>query len=36
MTADKPTTLTPKLRFPEFRDEPGWDAKRLDDDLRDR
>ena len=22
-------TLTPKLRFPEFRDEPGWDALKL-------
>jgi len=22
-------TLTPKLRFPEFRDGPGWDAKTL-------
>ena len=22
-------TLTPKLRFPEFRDEPGWDAPKL-------
>jgi len=22
--------LTPKLRFPEFREEPGWSSKRLD------
>ena len=25
---DKPKTLTPKLRFPEFKDGPGWEQKR--------
>jgi len=24
---DAPATLAPKLRFPEFRDAPGWEAK---------
>ena len=24
MTADKPSNLVPKLRFPEFRDDPPW------------
>ena len=24
MTADKPSNLAPKLRFPEFRNAPGW------------
>jgi len=28
MTADKPSRLVPSLRFPEFRDTPGW-LKRL-------
>jgi type I restriction enzyme S subunit len=23
-------TLTPKLRFPEFRDKPGWEEKPLE------
>jgi type I restriction enzyme, S subunit len=26
---DAPSTLVPKLRFPEFRDAAGWDEKRL-------
>jgi type I restriction enzyme, S subunit len=26
---DKPKTLTPKLRFPEFRNRPGWDNEPL-------
>ena len=26
---DAPTTMTPKLRFPEFRDAPGWEEKAL-------
>ena len=30
MPKDSKTTLTPKLRFPEFQDEPGWQTKRLD------
>ncbi len=29
MTDKGKRTLTPKLRFPEFRDEPGWDRKLL-------
>lgn len=29
MPRKKPKTLTPKLRFPAFRDAPGWDAKPL-------
>ena len=31
MTADKPSTLVPKLRFPEFRNAPGWVRTSLDD-----
>ncbi len=27
MTGDKVTKLRPKLRFPQFRDGPGWDEK---------
>ena len=31
MTADKPTAaLVPKLRFPEFRDDPTWCAQLAD------
>ena len=30
MTADKPLPLVPKLRFPEFRDAPGWSTPRGD------
>src|SRR5262245_40939064 len=26
---DKPKTLAPKLRFPEFKDGPGWDEESL-------
>ena len=29
MTRNTPSTLTPKRRFPEFRDAPGWDEKSL-------
>lgn len=29
MKADKQSRLTPKLRFPEFREEPGWEVKEL-------
>ena len=28
---DKPKTLTPKLRFPEFKDGPGWSIRPLGD-----
>ena len=28
MTADKPAPLVPKLRFPEFRNAPGWSTPR--------
>jgi type I restriction enzyme S subunit len=28
---EKPKTLTPKLRFPEFKDRAGWTTKRLGD-----
>ena len=31
MTADKPTHLVPKLRFPEFQDDPPWSALLLAD-----
>ena len=31
MTADKPSHLVPKLRFPEFRDDPTWSAPQLGD-----
>ncbi len=31
MTADKPSGLVPKLRFPEFRGDPNWSAPRLAD-----
>ena len=31
MTADKPLPLVPKLRFPEFRDAPGWSTPLLAD-----
>ena len=31
MTADKPTHLVPKLRFPEFQDDPPWSAPLLAD-----
>ncbi|PWC81513.1 hypothetical protein TSH100_27100 [Azospirillum sp. TSH100] len=27
MTADTPSTLVPKLRFPEFQDAPGWQRR---------
>ncbi len=30
MTADKPSHLVPKLRFPEFRDEPEWNGLLLE------
>lgn len=33
MTADTPSLFVPKLRFPEFRDTPGWDRRRLGDAL---
>lgn len=29
MTTDKPSTFVPKLRFPEFRDDPNWDLRTL-------
>ena len=29
MTADKPSNLAPKLRFPEFRDAPDWEEVSL-------
>lgn len=29
MTTDKPSTFVPKLRFPEFRDDPKWDLRTL-------
>ena len=29
MTADKPSSLVPKLRFPEFRDAPDWEKVSL-------
>ena len=29
MTADKPLHFAPKLRFPEFRDTPGWSKRQL-------
>src|SRR5437879_1636949 len=29
MTSDTTPHLTPKLRFPEFRDSPGWKEKPL-------
>jgi type I restriction enzyme S subunit len=29
MTADKPSRLVPKLRFPEFRDTLGWSKRQL-------
>ena len=29
MTADKPSNLVPKLRFPEFRDMPEWEPRQL-------
>lgn len=29
LAPDAPSTLVPKLRFPEFRDEPGWVLQRL-------
>ena len=29
MTADKPSPFVPKLRFPEFRDTPGWSKRPL-------
>ena len=29
MKADKPSHLVPRLRFPEFRDRPGWDWRPL-------
>ena len=29
MTADTPSHLVPKLRFPEFRDTPGWSKRPL-------
>ena len=31
MTADKPSPLVPKLRFPEFRNGPAWSAPPLAD-----
>ncbi len=31
MPSDAKPSLTPKLRFPEFRDGPGWEIKHLDD-----
>lgn len=31
MTTDKPSRLVPKLRFPEFRDDPAWSAPKLAD-----
>lgn len=31
MPKKKPTTLTPKRRFSEFRDAPGWEVKNLGD-----
>ena len=31
MTADKPSPFVPKLRFPEFRDDPTWSAPQLAD-----
>jgi type I restriction enzyme S subunit len=30
MTADKPTSVVPELRFPEFRDAPEWRTRRGD------
>ena len=30
MTADKPSHLVPKLRFPEFGMTPGWSKSRLE------
>jgi len=30
MTADSPSSVVPKLRFPEFRDAPGWSTPRGD------
>ena len=29
MATDSKPTLTPKLRFPEFRDRPGWEEQEL-------
>lgn len=29
MTADKPSSLVPKLRFPEFAQNPGWDYAKV-------
>ena len=29
MTADKPSSLAPELRFPEFRDAPDWEKVSL-------
>ena len=34
MTADTPSHLVPKLRFPEFRDTPGWSKRALGEILR--
>ena len=31
MTTDKPSCLLPKLRFPEFKDDPTWSAVQLGD-----
>lgn len=31
MTANKPTPLVPRLRFPEFRDAPEWEEKKIGD-----
>ena len=31
MTKDAKPTVTPKLRFPEFRDGPGWETAKVDD-----
>ena len=31
MTADSPSPLVPKLRFPEFRDDPSWSTPRFSD-----
>jgi len=30
MTADKPSSFVPKLRFPEFQDAPNWEERELD------
>jgi len=29
MTVDKPSTLVPKLRFPEFQEAPAWSSEPL-------